>query len=301
MPRVTLFTAPKPFTDPHIDLIQRNAIRSWMHLGDDVEILLIGDEEGLSEAASEFGLQHHPGVKRNPWGTPRVDSIFELARKATQSPILIYLNADIILLPNFINVVTLIDEMAERYLLVGQRWDLEVEEPLRFGEGWMDRVAYLSKNQGRLSAPTAMDYFVFPRELFKKIPPFAIGRAGWDNWMVYHAQKQGWPVIDITPSVSVVHQRHDYAHLPGGRPHYDLEESQQNVRLGGGFNKMYDLLDVDVHFVQGKISSKPLTVVRLLRKLERFLMPEEKTGWRWVLTRLVRRLRKRVMRRRLRS
>ena len=30
---ITIFTAPKPFTDPHIDLIQRNAIRSWRDLG----------------------------------------------------------------------------------------------------------------------------------------------------------------------------------------------------------------------------------------------------------------------------
>ena len=32
-PLLTLFTAPKPFTNPHIALIQRNAIRSWMALG----------------------------------------------------------------------------------------------------------------------------------------------------------------------------------------------------------------------------------------------------------------------------
>ena len=32
------------------------------------------------------------------------------------------------------------------------------------------------------------------------MPDFAIGRAGWDNWMIYHARQQGWPVIDGTPS-----------------------------------------------------------------------------------------------------
>jgi hypothetical protein len=29
MPLITLFSAPKPFTDPHIALIQRNALHSW--------------------------------------------------------------------------------------------------------------------------------------------------------------------------------------------------------------------------------------------------------------------------------
>ena len=32
---LTIFTAPKPFTDPHINLIQRNALRSWLALGPD--------------------------------------------------------------------------------------------------------------------------------------------------------------------------------------------------------------------------------------------------------------------------
>ena len=46
MPLITLFTAPKPFTNPHIALIQRNALRSWQALGTEVEVLLIGQEEG---------------------------------------------------------------------------------------------------------------------------------------------------------------------------------------------------------------------------------------------------------------
>ncbi len=33
-PALTLFTAPKPFTNPHIALIQRNAFRSWQALGE---------------------------------------------------------------------------------------------------------------------------------------------------------------------------------------------------------------------------------------------------------------------------
>ena len=42
MPFLTIFTAPKPFTDPRIDIIQRNAIRSWLSLGEDVGVILVG-------------------------------------------------------------------------------------------------------------------------------------------------------------------------------------------------------------------------------------------------------------------
>jgi len=41
MSRLAIFTAPKPFTNPHIRIIQRNAIRSWQALGDEVEVWLV--------------------------------------------------------------------------------------------------------------------------------------------------------------------------------------------------------------------------------------------------------------------
>ena len=57
---LTIFTAPKPFTNPHINIIQRNAIQSWMRLKD-VEVLLIGDEAGIPEAAEGIWRQECAG------------------------------------------------------------------------------------------------------------------------------------------------------------------------------------------------------------------------------------------------
>ena len=54
---ITIFTAPKPFIDPHISAIQYNAISSWLELGPEVEVLLLGDEPGLSEAATHLGVE----------------------------------------------------------------------------------------------------------------------------------------------------------------------------------------------------------------------------------------------------
>ena len=56
MPLITLFSAPKPFTDPHIAMIQRNAIKSWTLLHD-VEVILLGEEAGLDEAARQLGVE----------------------------------------------------------------------------------------------------------------------------------------------------------------------------------------------------------------------------------------------------
>ena len=80
---LTVFTAPKPFTNPHIVTIQRNAIHSWIKLGPEVEVLLMGDEIGMSDVAKEFGIRHFPGVKCSDQGTPYINSMFDVARQAT--------------------------------------------------------------------------------------------------------------------------------------------------------------------------------------------------------------------------
>ncbi|MEN8173406.1 MAG: glycosyl transferase family 2, partial [Chloroflexota bacterium] len=243
MPFLTIFTAPKPFTDPHINIIQRNAIQSWMHLSDDVEVILVGEEDGLASTAAEFGLKHLPNVARNEWNTPLVSSIFDLARTASQSPVLAYVNADILLLQEFLSAARKVTEQVERFLVVGQRWDFDLSESLDFSPDWDQRLRKTVQEQGSLHAPAGSDYFIFSRTIFTDMPDFAIGRAGWDNWMIYSALQQGWPVVDGTKALMVIHQNHDYSHLPEGKIHYDLEETKINAALGGGMRNMYMTLD----------------------------------------------------------
>lgn len=292
MRNVTIFTAPKTFSDPHINIIQRNAIQSWLDLGPRTEVFLIGDEEGMKGTAADLGVRQLPDVVRNEMGTPLVSSIFSLAREAASHEIMIYLNADIMLLPEVFEVIDMIQNLKKDYLLVGRRWDLDIRQEIDFSADWLADIERQLREAGKMHSVTAMDYFIFPRHLFRDIPPFAIGRAGWDNWMIYHAVQQPWPVIDITPSNRVVHQDHDYRHLPNGAAHYDLEESYQNVNLAGGMRTTYDLLDVTLTFQDGRIQRKKLTISRVLRKLERIVMPQEQKGWRWQFTRLLRKTRR---------
>jgi hypothetical protein len=144
--------------------------------------------------------------------------------------------------------------------------------------------------------PSGSDYFLFPHDLFSEIPDFAIGRAGWDNWMIFHARQQGWPVIDATPSILVIHQDHDYSHLPGGKPHYEHPESQVNQDLAGGSANLYMVLDSDRQLVDGRIRRPRLSLLRLLRGAEMSLTPpgSQRRGLRWKLARLFRRLRRRI-------
>jgi len=116
-PLLTIFTAPKPFTDPHIRLIQRNAILSWQHLGEAVQVLLVGDEPGMAEFACEMGIQQLAKVSRNDKGTPLVSSIFDLARQYSSAPLLAYVNADIVLIPEFVRCARQVHKQVQDFLV----------------------------------------------------------------------------------------------------------------------------------------------------------------------------------------
>lgn len=296
MPKLTIFSAPKSFSDSHIHTIQCNAIQSWVNLGPEVEVLLVGDEAGMEDVAREFGVCQLKNVKCNPSGTPLVSSIFELARQASQSPLLAYVNADILLMPDFVQAVEDTHAQYERFVLLSQRWDLDVRERLDFSPNWEQRLRTDVLRHGQLHLPAGSDFFVFPRNLYSKIPEFAIGRAGWDNWMIYHARQKSWPVVDATPSVMVIHQDHDYRHLAGGLPHYMQPESKANEDLAGGFANLFMILDSDKQLVDGIVRAPRWTRLRLLRRIETLLTPKDgrREGLRWSLARKARRMRRRI-------
>jgi hypothetical protein len=270
MALLTLFTAPKPFTNPHIAAIQVNAIRSWMALGEDIDVVVIGDEPGLEEVVCELGVPHLPNVARNEQGTPMISSIFQLAREYTSSPLLGYVNADIILHPNLLAACCSLLSNVKSFLMVGQRWDLDVTEVVDFSPGWDERLYDRAKKHGKLHTASGSDYFIFPRSCFESIPDFAVGRAGWDNWMIYHARRRGWPVVDATQDVMIIHQNHDYSHLPGGQPHYHLPETFANVRLAGGRRTIFTLNDADWRLEGGKMVRIPRRGAKLRREIEIF-------------------------------
>lgn len=271
MPLITLFSAPKPFTDPHIAMIQRNAIRSWTLLPH-VEVILLGEETGLAEAARELGVKHIPHVTRNTNGTPLISSMFNLAREHGTSPLLCIVNADVILMSDFLEAARRSRMLRDKYVLLSQRWDYDITEQINFAEGWESQLREDVRKQNQLHRPAGSDFFLFPLSTFHDIPPFTIGRAGWDNWMIYKARREGWAVIDCTPSVMIVHQNHDYSHLPAGKPHYEHPDTNENIRLAGGqANIRYTILDATHQLADGKLLRPKMTSARFTRKLELFL------------------------------
>jgi hypothetical protein len=231
---LTFFSIPKPFRG-NISRLQRNAIRSWRRLDPKVEILLLGDDPGVAKMAREVRAIHVPDVDRNRWGTPRVDDIFRKGEQKASNNLLCYINADIILLPGFLDSIHPIFGLAKPFLLIGQRWDLEVKEEIDFADScWDEKIRDAVHARGVLHSPAGIDYFIFSRGLLPYIPPFGIGRPVWDNWFVLEARRSGAMVVDATNLVLAIHQTHDYSHHPQGA--YGVwagPEAIENRRLAG--------------------------------------------------------------------
>ncbi len=252
-------------------MIQRNAIKSWTLLPD-VEVILLGEETGLAEAAKELGVKHIPSVERNANGVPFISSMFQLARENSNSELLCIINADMVLMPDFVEVAKQVKSQKSKFVLVSQRWALDVTAPFDFSGDWSRGLRSMVNGQGQLHRPAGSDFFLFPKSCYADIPNFIIGRAGWDNWMIYKARKERWPVIDCTPSVMIVHQNHDYSHLPGGKSHYEHPDTNENIRLAGGqANIRYTILDATHQLVDGKLTRPKMTSLRFIRRLELFL------------------------------
>ena len=229
---LTIFTTPKAFRG-HIGVIQTNAIQSWLLLRPECEVILFGNEEGTAEIASKFGIRHIPEIVCNEYGTPLISSIFKIAQDIGSHQLMCYVNADIILMRDFLLAIRQIKWHS--FLLIGRRWDIDLKEPLDFlNRDWEEHLrAYLAE-AGTLHGISGLDYFVFPRGMYHDIPPFAVGRPGWDNWMVYKARSMKVPVIDATKAITAVHQNHDYAyHLKRKNGVWKGPEARRNIELTG--------------------------------------------------------------------
>ena len=231
---ITLFSMPKAFTNTFAT-IQENALKSWMKLRPCPEIILFGNDEGVAEFAQKYNLKHIPNVQRNEFGTPLLNDLFLKAQTTAAGEICVYVNADIILMNDFVEAVDKVGTEFDQFLMIGRRWDIDITESVEFDkEKWQEHLRMQVKMVGSLHLDRGIDYFAFRKGLWRQIPPFGIGRTAWDNWLVYAPLSEGKDVVDATEAVTVVHQNHNFSHIRGGKetPRFQLE-AQQNREIAG--------------------------------------------------------------------
>ncbi|MFN2299310.1 MAG: hypothetical protein ACK2UB_10705 [Anaerolineales bacterium] len=251
---ITLFAIPKPM-EGEFERIQENAIGSWLRLGFGVEILLFGGERGVNDFARRTGIEHIPEVARTTYGTPRVDDLFRKAEARAARPLLGYINADIILGSDFLDAVRVLSRVTRPFLAVGRRWDLDVAEDIDYSKtDWEECLRRRVAERGALHAETGIDYFIYRPGLWKRIPPFAVGRTMWDNWLILSARRRRALVIDATDSIWSVHQNHGYNHHPrGAEGVWKGPEAVENERLAGGALRLFNINDATHRLAGGRI------------------------------------------------
>lgn len=235
--KLTIFAIPKPFAG-HIGDIQYNAIKSWSLLSPRPEIILLGDEPGTEHVAKELGARQIADIARNKKGTPLLNDLFAKAKQASSDDsLLAYVNADIILFDGFVRAVEILRGRYNRFLMVGRRRDFSQAGRMCFDDpAWAASLQSAAASRGFPHNQEGMDYFVFRKDMFVTVPPFAIGRCAWDQWLLNNADA---PVIDASGMVLAVHQNHAFAPKAGGRPGlWEGAEAAENRQLAGRMSRM---------------------------------------------------------------
>ncbi len=291
---LTIFTTTKTF-DGHARIIQTNALESWARVSPESKVFIFGDEPGTAEATQTLDFIHIPCVETTESGLPLISDMFRQAQDIADTPLLCFLNSDIILTSRFQKAISALDNFSGNFLLLSQRIDVDVKKQLDFSNPkWEQNIFQTAEKSGHYGGPTCNDCFLFPKGMYQDIPPFAVGRIGWDNWMVFHTLSRGIPIIDATKAVTLIHQNHDYPieairvvdaqirKIPVG------EDTRKNLDLAGkggeGFHGIWDanllLTDDGIKFRQKnfdyflqhviKFSIRRLNLRRLFRILLKF-------------------------------
>lgn len=249
---ITIFATFRSFDHPHFGMIQRNAIGSWIRLEPRPQILVMGIDPGSKEICEEFGLTHVPDIKLSDRNTPMIDDMFAKAYELAVNETLLLVSSDIILFPDVLETASILNQhFGGGYMATLRRRDKHADRLIDFDDpSWADEA----RSGTTLGHPGAGDFFLFPKTFYANgIPPFAIGRASVDNWLIWEAVQLG-ACVDVTYAMQIVHQNHDYSHVGGFDKLVGGEEFKANRALGEG--KMLEIINSNWVMGEDKVPRK---------------------------------------------
>lgn len=275
---VSFFSVPKAFKG-HIDVIQQNAIRSWLQILPPENIFLMGDDEGVSEIAHAHQLHYMANLKAHKtYPVPLLSDIFRRAVEACQTPYLCYINADIILCDDFVRAVEAVLSQKQNVMMVSSRYNLDITQPItNMSPDVLSQLRTEALKTGDMYPAGGTDFFLAPKALFSDIPDFLLGRGYWDNWLMYWAKKKGAALIDTTADVVAIHQNHDYSHIEGivaDRNSLEVvlkaEQGEYNYKISGGKKTIFTNYDAD-YILNNNVLYSFMNIMYLYRPVKAIL------------------------------
>jgi len=224
---LTIFTIPKALGGKY-GVMQENAIQSWKLSLRPRDIFLFGSEKDIGGACKRLGCTRKGVRLHEEFGVPRIDTTFERAQRDATTPLMAFINTDMVFGPELQRAIEIVAGKFEHFLIIGQKMDVDFAKPINFSDKhWWEKLRTFATENGKLHGVCGLDYFIFDRGRYGTLPALLIGRKTWDNALAWHVMRQNIPVVDATKMVLAVHP-HTHALRMKAGPAYVY-----NRNLGG--------------------------------------------------------------------
>jgi GT2 family glycosyltransferase len=174
-------------------------------------------------------------------------------------------NSDIIILPELADSIAAVVRSFDEFLIVSRRWNVVFPHTIEFGPYWDQEVREFVRAHGELYTPYGIDLFVFSRGVCAALPPFALGSDSWDNYLIMRARDRGIPVVDVTPSVMLVHQQHSLGQFRSHEERRRSPERRRNfVWMGDSYAKLGRTIDATHQVIDGCVQTSTTATITVV-------------------------------------
>ncbi len=236
-PPITLLSTFKRLDDDEYNLSIRNSVESWKKaILPHGNIILFDDLKGRIKGLSNIDdITVIEELKKNRWNIPTLDYMFHQAKEAyPRTQYICYVNGDIILPDDFYDRIAPLFELKTEFMLGASPFDIPCPFFINYSDkDWYTKV--ISQHGGYWRGDVAIDLFLFTRNALRRIPPFAVGRSAYDNYLIGHGKEVTGTLINGTRGIGAIHQDHDYRPFKNFYHVVSLPEAEKNKKIAGGY------------------------------------------------------------------
>jgi hypothetical protein len=180
----------------------------------------MGDDNGSLQICEEHGIQYVPDIEKNEYNTPVFSDMVKKADSLAIYPYILHLSSDIIIFQDVVKALQSIKNTFQSFCAVCRKWDTDLDELLRFDDpSWIETA----KANGDPSMITSGDFYLYTKGFWDDLPPFVVGRSYCDSYLFHQASERKL-MINLSPAVTIMHQKHDYKHVPEGNPEFNVNQ-----------------------------------------------------------------------------
>ncbi|GAB1609618.1 uncharacterized protein LOC115217495 [Argonauta hians] len=208
-PIITMFTSWEDNETKYI--VHNNTVSNWAGLKKYVNIIIFTNSSQYKKLCEDAGWTVYPITHYAAGGAPVLKSMFLKAMKEFNTTFYAFANGDILFEDGLIDTLFMVmedmslDNASNPLLLIGRRTN--VKHLSRKDAATHKSLRGVVRQKGRLFLANAEDYFITNRNYpWKDIPNLVIGRPAYDNWLVAHARRSNFTVVDGTDTILAVHQ-----------------------------------------------------------------------------------------------